>query len=54
MTRSHKDADIRIDNESKASYDQLRAVMTKLPPDALMKQLEAEFASPKYDSDIPF
>jgi ATP-dependent DNA helicase PIF1 len=54
MTRPLRDADIRIDNESKTFYDQLRAIIKKLPPDALMKQLEIESASQKYDSDIPF
>jgi hypothetical protein len=42
MTRPLVDADIRIDHESKAFYDQLRAIIKRLPPDALMKKLELE------------
>lgn len=54
MARPLVDADIRIDHESKAFYDQLRAIIKRLPPDALMKKLELESGAHKHDQDIPF
>jgi len=54
MTRPLVDGDIRIDDESKAFYDDLRAIIRKLPPDALMKTLESESVANNYDQDVPF
>lgn len=54
MTRPLVDGDIRIDHESKAFYDDLRAIIRKLPPDALMRKLDAESVVSKYDEDVPF
>lgn len=52
MTRPLIDGDIRIDHESKAFYDELRAIIRRLPPDALMKQLDSGSVSSKSDPDV--
>ncbi|QXE87363.1 AAA family ATPase [Geomonas nitrogeniifigens] len=41
MTRYLKSTDIHVDKESKAFYDELRAIIKKLPPNDLLNRLDA-------------
>lgn len=54
MTRPLTERDILVDQESKEFYYHLRSVIKKLPPEELMKKLDAETTSSKFDDDIPF